>query len=308
MLFAPGTRRLAEILHDSAEYLAQNGIENARLNAERLLAHLLQVNRPHLYLDSEHDLTTSKLEQLANFLRRRARQEPLQHILGETEFMSLPFKVSPAVLIPRPETEVLVEGVLKRCEQMFSPTTDVAILDVGTGSGCIAVSLAKYLKNAEVTALDISAEALHAAAANAALNRVSRRIKFANIDFFRKDIVNRLSAQFDVVVSNPPYVSVADFDDLPAEVKHFEPTIALHDQADGLRFYRRISEVARQLLKPVGFWALEVGTGQAPVVRDMMLKSGFARVKVNQDLNGIDRVLICDRDQEHRHQPFLWRK
>ncbi|MFQ6114321.1 MAG: peptide chain release factor N(5)-glutamine methyltransferase, partial [bacterium] len=263
---------ILEILNYSTDVLAKGGIENPRLNAERLLSHSLNMNRVQLHLNHDRPLSKPELQRFRFFLNRRLKQEPLQYILGEAEFMSLPFKVNSSVLIPRPETEILVEKVLQMCAERFNHKSTITVLDIGTGSGCIAVSLAKYLKGCRVTALDISKEALKTAEENARLNDVENKIQFVVADFLDSKFPEERAQKFDVVVSNPPYVSAGDFQKLPAEIRNYEPAVALEDGHDGLTFYHRIVDFSLKCLRPMGFVAVEVGLGQAHPVERIFLE------------------------------------
>lgn len=275
----------------SAEHLEQKGFENARLNAERLLGHVLNLNRVELYLHFERPIAEEELAQFKVLLQRRLKHEPLQYLLQQTEFMSLPFKVGPAVLIPRPETELLVEQVLTECKTRFPALPEISILDIGTGSGNIAISLAKNLPAAKVTALDVSAEALMLARENAELNAVGEQIRFVNGDVRS---VN-LEQQFRVIVSNPPYITQKEMLELPPEVRYYEPKTALAGGVDGLDFYRLIIQRMAQKLMPHGFMAFEIGYQQAAGVKQIFHKSQFTDVKVFQDLNAHDRIIIASQ-------------
>ncbi len=291
---ASNSNVVSELLTWAAAYLTDHHIENPRLNAERLLGKVLGLERALLYSRSNHHLNGEELRLFRQLVARRARHEPLQYLLGETEFMSLPFKVAPGVLIPRPETEILVEKVLALCETHFASRQNISILDIGAGSGCIAVTLAWYNTRTRVTALDISDSALEIARKNAILNNVAHRIVFAKADFMGKSIEDEFGSPFDVVVANPPYVSAADFHSLPVEIRDHEPDIALQDYADGLQFYRRIAALAPGLVRKNGFIAVEVGAGQAAAVRALLAKSDcVAHSEIIPDLNGIDRVVLC---------------
>lgn len=285
--------KILEVLNHSTTLLTRNGIEHSRLNAERLLCHTLDRRRIDLYLNSDQTLTEDELKRFREHLSRRLRNEPLQYILGETEFMSLPFRVNPAVLIPRPETEVLVERVVKWCHAGSACDSKRSILDIGTGSGCIAVSLAKYLKNAKIIATDVSEGALEIARENAALNRVSEELYFIEDDILQSQ--NLRGERFDVIVSNPPYVPAGEYEDLPAEIKDHEPTIALKSDPDGLCFYRSIAGIAAGMLNAPGLLALEVGLGQADRVKAICEANGFREVSFSRDLNGIERVVTCTK-------------
>ncbi len=285
---------ILDVLNWTSDYLSEKSIENARLNAERLLAHALKMDRVNLYLNSDRPLTGDELNRFKGYLKRRLQNEPLQYILGEAEFMSLPFQVKPGVLIPRPETEILVETVLEKCKEKFHSEKIINILDIGTGSGCIAISLAKYLKQSRITALDKSAEAINVAFSNARINEVSAQIQFLTIDLMKIVNSDKLSGRYDVLVSNPPYISAAELENLPKEIKQFEPEIALTDNKDGLDLFREIAQIASMLLKPSGFIAVEVGLGQAERVKNIFSTNGFSNVYIHKDLNGIERALLCE--------------
>ncbi len=288
------TRNIVDLLNDSSKMLSEKGIENARLNAEQLLRHTLGINRVDLYLNQDRYLTQTEAAAFKRCLKRRADREPLQYILGEAEFMSLPFVVDENVLIPRPETEILVEKTIQMCKEKFASKDQIEVLEFGTGSGCISVSLAKYLENARITSLDISRDALKVAEKNAGLNGVDDRIQFINQDCTSSKIANYFPDKFDVLVSNPPYVSPTDFEDLPEEIKKYEPAVALSDNRDGLSFYRKIAELSPELIKTSGFLMLELGLGQAVAVKEIFVKTSFNNINIFQDLNEIDRILFCE--------------
>ena len=279
--------RIIDLIQWTTQFFEKRHIENPRLNAERLLSGALGLDRVQLYLQFEKILTHAELDSFRTFVKRRISNEPLQYILGETEFMSLKFKVTPSVLIPRPDTETLVETVLREIPEGIP----VRILDIGTGSGNIAVSLAHYLKETVVTAVDISSEALELARENAAFHQVESRIKFIQEDVFSLDFPLRVGTDFDILVSNPPYISEEEFAALPDEVRLFEPHTALRDGSDGLTFHRRITELSEPLLRSGGKIYLEVGMGQAPRVTEILAQAGFESVHSIRDLAGIERVV-----------------
>ncbi|NOY76933.1 MAG: peptide chain release factor N(5)-glutamine methyltransferase [Calditrichaeota bacterium] len=283
--------RVIDLIQWTTQFFEKKSIPDARLNAERLLSRVLGLNRVQLYLQFENILTQDQLDSFRESVKRRLNNEPLQYILGETEFMSLPFKLSPSVLIPRPDTEILVEQVLENTPQNM----EITILDIGTGSGNIAVSLAHYLPQSRIVAVDISQEAIDVARENAELNRVNDRIRFIREDVFDGSFIMKLGNRFDRVVSNPPYISETEFYTLPEEVRNFEPHIALRDGADGLTFHRRISQVAAEMLTPGGKVFLEVGQGQWEKVLEILEQDGFQNVYVTKDLAGIDRVLVGEK-------------
>jgi release factor glutamine methyltransferase len=286
--------RIIDLLNWTTEHLQKKGIDSPRLTTERLLAHVLGMRRVELYLQYDRLLTSAELQAFKTVLQRRLRREPLQYVLGETEFYGLRFKVTPAVLIPRPETEVLVEQVIHRVRSQYGTEAEVVILDVGTGSGNIAVALAHHLKRARVTAVDLSSEALAVARENAALHAVEERIDFVEADF--AEFAGRAAARglrFDVVVSNPPYVDAAEFDTLAPEVREHEPRMALVPEGDVLSFYRTLAEWAPRLLSSPGVVAVEVGLGQAEAVRNLFAQHKLEYTETYQDLSGIERVVLA---------------
>jgi release factor glutamine methyltransferase len=286
--------RLGPVLQEASGFLQSRQIENPRLNAERLLAHVLNLTRIDLYLQFDKPLTMEEREAYKTLLRRRAGHEPLQYILGGTEFMSLSFRVTPDVLIPRPETEILVEKVIERFRTVPSPT----FLDIGTGSGCIAIGLAHSLPEAQITAVDVSEKALKIAFGNAEVNGVKGRIHFMPLDIRSPESPDILNEAFDAIVFNPPYVALTEWDRLAEEIRAHEPRIALCDEGDGLVFYRLIAEKAASWLKPEGFICLEAGDRKAAAIREIFEKNGFRTEGIHADLNGIERVIIFSKSTE----------
>ncbi len=275
--------RTMDVLQEATSFLKTKKIDDARLNAERLLAHILNLSRVDLYLQFEKPLTQIERDAYKELLKRRAQHEPLQYILGETEFMSLPFKVNPDVLIPRPETEILVEEVIEYTKDRSSK-----ILDIGTGSGCIAVSLAHALGKSQITAWDINARALETARGNAHLNHISDNILFEQVDILN---YNPDGNKYDVIVSNPPYISKEDWFSLQPEIVEFEPKVALSDEKDGLTFYRKISEIAWEILETGGHLFYEMGDTQSESISKILRDHGFKNIKITEDLNKIPRVI-----------------
>lgn len=274
------TWTVLKVLQWTADYLTQRGVDNGRLDAELLLAQSLGLDRVGLYLNHDRPLTVPELGVFRDRVGRRARREPLQQILGRTEFWSRSFIVTPAVLIPRADTEILVEEALKRAGERC------AILDVGTGSGAIAVALACELPTATVTAVDVSPEALAVAAKNAGGNGVAERLHFQQAD------LGALPAgPYDLIVSNPPYIPEGELGDLMPEVRDFEPHLALNGGRDGFDCYRRLLPAAAAALKPGGWLLLEVGCGQAPAVQELLRENGFDACFAARDLAGIERVV-----------------
>ncbi len=280
--------RVVDLLQEGTTKLQDGGIAEPRLNAEWLLSNLLRKRRAELYIDELEKPTNSEVvTKFRALIERRLQQEPLQYLTGETEFMSLPFKVTPAVLIPRPDTEILVEHTL----QAISPEKAIKILDIGTGCGNIAISLAHYRPQVEIVAVDVAPEAIRLAKENAKINKVEKQIRFLVADVLGEDFVAQFDSKFDFVVSNPPYISEKEFSTLPIEVRQFEPAIALQGGDDGLTFHRRIAMVTSELLTSGGQLFLEVGYNQSQMVQRILKKSGFCSIKTFRDLAGIERVV-----------------
>ena len=279
---------------DEAEKVLAGGPhpERARRDTETLLLHALRKNAPETNLAwlIAHDgepLAPDAADTFCDLVERRLFGEPMQYITGEAEFYGLPFRVNRDVLIPRPETEHLVEKAIALAAEFARPR----IVDVGTGSGAIAVALAHALPFAEITATDVSAAALAVAKDNAARNGVADRVRF-----FEGDLLGPVVGEhFDIVVSNPPYVPESDRNALDEEVRNFEPGQALFAGADGLDIYRRLIPAAFGALVPGGFVALEIGYGQQHAMQALLKKEGFAEVEFIADLQGIPRVAVARR-------------
>jgi release factor glutamine methyltransferase len=279
--------QLIEVLREATAFLNAKGIENPRLDAERLMSHVLGISRIDLYLRFEQPLSQKERDACKEFLRRRARYEPLQYILGEAEFMSLPFKLTPAVLVPRPETEVLVEHIVND----VGKKERIRILDIGTGCGNIAISLAKYLNDAEVVGIDTSEDAMAVARQNARRNGVDHKTYFLLGDVKNDDFRHIIEPPFGLVVSNPPYVSNDDFEKLPAEIRDYEPKQALCDGGNGYSFFRLISQKGREILQKGGRLYFEMGDGQSRSVQAILEDFGYQDICIFSDLNGIERVI-----------------
>jgi release factor glutamine methyltransferase len=274
-----------EAINLSSEYLMKKGIESPRFNAEMLLAHVLNSKRLNLYLAFDKPLREEELSEYRELLKRRSRFEPLQYILGSVEFFGLKFKVNSSVLIPRPETEILIESIIE-----FNGNNPAEILDIGTGSGNIAVSLAKNLPQLNITAIDISEDAINLACENIKLNEV-RNVRLIQYDILNPDM-ELFKGKFDIIVSNPPYVSSEEFPNLAPELKVYEPKDALTDFSDGLKFYREISHSAKILLKPEGKIFFEMGKGLHENVKEILEKNGFKKIQIKKDLQNIERVIF----------------
>lgn len=276
---------ILSLIEWSADHLSSRGFEDCRLNAELLLAHVLQLSRVQLYTQYDRPLSFAELTSYRDLFRRRLTHEPLQYILGETEFMGLPLFVNSTVLIPRPETEQLVERSLEALRRIGNETP--AVLDIGTGSGNIAIALGIQFPNAKVTAVDISAAALETAARNV------ERHQIKNITLLQADVFTDFlpDETFDLIVSNPPYIAAAEFGTLQPEVRDFEPRIATTDGGDGFRFIRRISELAMKKLNPGGWLLMEIAYNQFEHSRAIATQAGLSGVEVLSDLSGVPRIV-----------------
>jgi release factor glutamine methyltransferase len=279
-----------EALNAASDYLKNKRIKSARLNSELLLAHILDCKRLELYLSFDRPLQKIETDSYRELLKRRGTFEPLQYIIGKVEFYGLEFVVNSSVLIPRPETELLVEAIIE------SVKTDkgINILDIGSGSGNITIALAKNIPNCKVIGIDISKEAIKISKRNAELNKVEKKVMFVN-----KDILNGIEIKekrFDIVVSNPPYVSLGDFVSLDPELRLYEPKIALTDEGDGLSFYRKIVSLSRSLLNNSGKIFLEIGAGQSEAVKQLLIDSHFKNIVVKKDYSDIERIIIGEKN------------
>lgn len=277
-----------EVIQRSADYLAKKGVDSPRLQVELMLAHVLQLPRLQLYLDFERKLTDAELAALRPLVRRRGTREPLQHILGSTSFCGLDLAVTRHVLIPRPETEQLAELAANHLSTRApQPAT---ILDLCTGSGCLAIYLAVKHPAASVFATDISPDALQVALANASQSGVSGRITFLQGDLFTP---LPAGLRVDLIVSNPPYIPSAEIDTLPPEVRDHDPRAALDGGADGLEFFRAIAAEAPHWLKPGGVLMAEFDDGQGPALLELFSAAPWRSQRVEKDLSGRERFFIA---------------
>ncbi|MDP1677549.1 MAG: peptide chain release factor N(5)-glutamine methyltransferase, partial [Bacteroidota bacterium] len=274
---------ILDLITWGTEYLTEKSITDSRLNIELMLAHVLRFNRMQLYTNFDKPLTDDELAQFKLFLKRRLTHEPLQYILGETEFMGLKFAIDRRVLIPRSDTEILVEEVIKKIKADFEKDSAIQILEIGTGSGCIAISLVKMLYNVSVVSIDKSDDALQLAAQNAETNSVNDRITFRKQDF----LTNSDSSQkYHCIVSNPPYISTEEYLKLEPEVREFEPKIALADDKDGLTFYHLIAGREKDNLLEKGFVAVEHSYNQSDDVQKIFSKNGWKNIRAIKDYSG----------------------
>lgn len=271
---------IQELLNWTANYFRDKGIDEPRLEAEVLLARVLNKDRVYLYANFDLPVNSQERELYRDYVKRRVQGEPCAYITGSKEFMSLNFKVNSDVLIPRSDTEILVESVM----DVVNKDGQIKIYDVGTGSGAIAVSLAYYLPRAEVYATDISLKALEVAKENAQNNNV-------NVNFLLGDLLTPVisSSPFDIITANLPYISPEEFRELDKSVKDFEPTSALVAEDDGLSLYRQLIPQAYELISPGGYLFFEIGYNQGD--KALELVQNFAEVELIKDLAGRDRVI-----------------
>jgi release factor glutamine methyltransferase len=270
------------ILHRTTCDLTESGSPSPRLDAEVLLMRFLEMDRLQLCLQPERELSEAEAAGFARWVERRSLGEPVAYIIGEKEFWSLPFAVGPGVLIPRPETECLIEEVLRLNPP---PGQGLRMVDIGTGSGAIAVVLARELPAARVAATDISPEALAIAQRNARVHGVDGRM-----DFFQGDLLAAVPGDFDIICSNPPYIPEDEYAILPAGIRNFEPRSALIAGPEGLDFYRRIIAEGFPRLKAGGRIFLEIGEGQRAPVGALLEAGGYGEISFRKDYGGIDRV------------------
>jgi release factor glutamine methyltransferase len=275
--------RLREALQRAS--LLMQELEDHKFLAELILRHTLDLDRTQFFLRLNDDMTPEQWELAEQLIQKRLSGVPLQYLFGEQEFYGLPFHVDPTVLIPRPETEILVEEVLRRRDTKST----LRVADIGTGSGAIAIALAANA-SWQIYAVDIAAESLSTAKQNSVLNHVE-----AKIEFLQGDLLQPLSekGKVDILVSNPPYIPTEDIAELDIQVRKYEPMRALDGGKDGLYFYRKICAGLPDVLKPNGLVAFEVGKGQAQDVGELLLASGTVKnIDIIQDLAGIERIVI----------------
>jgi release factor glutamine methyltransferase len=286
------TWTVLSLLQWTTQYLSDNEIDSPRLTAELLLANLLHCDRIRLYTNHDLPLRADELVEFKRLLKRRLTREPLQYIVGETEFMGLRFKVNKHVLIPRPETEILVEQCLMILRE--KPRQQLRILDIGTGSGNIAISMAKLHSGAFIDTIDISSDALKIARENSDLNGTNNQIAFYELNILDPKVRVPFD-RYDLIVSNPPYISSQEFEQLQPEVRLFEPMTATTDGGDGLSFYRVIAGLSIVALAPDGIVAVEMAYDQQEAVRQIFSESGFVDIRTVPDYAGILRILIAQK-------------
>lgn len=282
----PKSWTIGSLVKWAAEDFRARGIENPRLDAELIVAHALGIDRTRVIIDSGRPLEGPELAKLRELVKRRRAHEPIAYLRGEREFYGLKFHVDRRVLIPRPDTEVLVDVALARTKHV---SLSMRMLDLCTGSGCVAIAVARQRPTAKVVASDLSEEALVVARGNA------ERLGAYNVSFVRSDLFASIprvyGGKFDIVTANPPYIPTPEIDTLQADIKDFEPRLALDGGADGLDLVRRIADGAPERLVPGGVLALEIGAGEAAATIAVLESRGFVDVRADRDFARIERVV-----------------
>ena len=275
--------RVIDILNWGEDYFKSKGFESPKKEIEWLLCDLLNYKRIDLYVQFEQPIHRPQLKQLKEWIKRRIGREPLQYITGKTEFYGHKFNITTDLLIPRPETERVVDVALYSIGNIKTPK----VLEVGSGSGCIAIAMGAERNDALIESVDVSETAITQAEKNADLNELS------NIDFKVMDFLKEIpEGRFDLLVSNPPYIPEKEMSETMPEVHQYEPKIALTDEGDGLTFYRRFAEVGKSLIKPGGWMVLEVGLGEHPSKAvDIFQSAGYTQLELIPDYNSDERVL-----------------
>jgi release factor glutamine methyltransferase len=290
---------IAQVINEAANLLRENGVGNERLTASLLLSHLLGFDRAQVITRGGEALDEASHQTFLTLVKRRAAGEPLQYITGHQEFYGLDFRVTPDVLIPRPESEFLVEQVIKRSQSLVTSgasTGAIVIVDVGTGSGCIAVTLAVNIRNARVLATDISEAALNLAKENAERLGAKDKIEFLAGDLLDPLAARNLESRVDFLLSNPPYIARQDAPTLQREVVDWEPHAALFADDDGLSFYRRLLDEGWPYVKRGGFLICEIGYTQLDAITRMLDPNRWQLEEVTNDLQGIPRTLAIRRN------------
>ncbi len=274
---------ILEVLKWTTNFFLERGIENPRLEAEYLLSEVLDIPRLELYLRFEQPLNPKERDRLKAYVVRRANREPLQYIVGYTEFYGYKIEVDPRVLIPRPETELLVEKAIGFCR------FDTKILEIGTGSGAIPIAILRQFPGITVHAVDISQEALELAEKNAIVNT-------ADVQFFHSDIYENVpSEKYGLIISNPPYIRDDEYETLAPEITRYEPKLALTAGEEGMNAYRRIIEGAENYLAEGGKILLEIGSKQAEAITELARSHGYNNINIQKDYNDLDRIAVIGR-------------
>ena len=274
---------LKGLLADGAKMLTQAGIDEAELDVRYILEYITGLNSAQYFIHSEDIIEKDKAEEFFRLIERRSKRIPLSYVIGTRDFMGFTFKVNENVLIPEQETELLVEEVMKYSKGK-------TVLDMCTGSGCIAISISLLGEPVEVTASDISDKALEVAKENAEL------LKASTVKFIKGDLFENITGSFDIIVSNPPYIETHTIEELEPEVRDYIPRLALDGDEDGLKFYKNITKKAIKYLNKNARIFYEIGYNQSEAVTDILLKNGFEEIKIIKDYSGLDRIVTAKLD------------
>jgi len=277
---------VVSVLTKSKNILKKSNIPSASLDCELLLSSSLNISREHLFMNHTQKINEVQLKEFYNLLDRRKKKEPIAYILNKKEFWNNSFYVNKNVLIPRPDTEILIEQILKN----YSKNDALSVLDIGTGSGCIVLSLLKLFKNFKGVAIDISKKALNVAKYNAKMHQLDNRVKF-----FKSSVDNFLKGKYDLIVSNPPYIKQLDFKNLERDISEYEPSLALKGGIDGLTVIRRVIKKSSKLLKRGGKLVLEIGYDQMYQSKQVLRKQGFYINKITKDYSNNYRCIVCTK-------------
>ena len=274
------------VLTKSKNILKKSNIPSVSLDCELLLSSSLNISRELLFMNHSEKINDIQLKEFYNLLDRRKKKEPIAYILNKKEFWNNSFYVNKNVLIPRPDTEILIEQILKN----YSKNDTLSVLDIGTGSGCIVLSLLKLFKNFKGVAIDISKKALNVAKYNAKMHQLDNRVKF-----FKSSVDNFLKGKYDLIVSNPPYIKQLDFKNLERDISEYEPSLALKGGIDGLTVIRRVIKKSSKLLKRGGKLVLEIGYDQMYQSKQVLRKQGFYINKITKDYSNNYRCIVCTK-------------
>ncbi len=275
------SKKIKDILIENKKILKENAFETYSLDVEVILMYVTGFSKTELYLNLDYVLTKIEQEKFESFFNRRLKNEPIAYIVGKCEFMGIELLLNNQTLIPRPDTEILVEKAI----EIINKNMFKYVIDIGTGSGAIAISLAKYC-NINIDAIDINEKALEMCKKNAYLNNIK------NINFIQSDIFSNINSKYDIIVSNPPYIKTNEISSLEKNVKDYEPLLALDGGEDGLIFYKKIIDKAKLYLNRGGYLMFEIGYNQANDVKHLMKKNDFYDVTILKDLSGLDRVVF----------------
>lgn len=285
--------KYAELVKQGQLNLFKAGINDHDYDAWILVEKICRISRTEYFAKMQEEVPDDIKEEFFKAIKKRTTHYPLQYIVGEWEFMGLPFKVNENVLIPRQDTELLVEKTINVINEDFNTEkSEIKVLDMCTGSGCIAISIADMVPNIKVTAVDLSVNALKIAKKNADLNKVT------NISFINSDLFDKVRGKYSIIVSNPPYIKSKEVDKLMPEVRDYEPRMALDGDDDGLKFYKKIISECDKYLENDGSILFEIGYDQAEQVKQLLQKNGFADIEVLKDLSGNDRVVTGKRRKD----------